>query len=181
MPAQSNVLVTRPLTDAELLAQGWTSEQMCYDTRNLLHYFRLMPDRRFLFGMRGGLFSGQRAEAKAHKALHKDFKRLFPEWADIEIQAMWSGLVALAKSKMPFVGPFEAQDRVYVSACYHGNGVAMGSYCGHLAARMVLGDDHRPEVLRQPLRRFPLGSARRALMPPLYIALELQDRLARRV
>ena len=56
MPTQSAVLVTRPLSDAEVAAQGWSSDQMTYDTRNLLHYFRLMPDRRFLFGMRGGLF-----------------------------------------------------------------------------------------------------------------------------
>ena len=41
----------------ELKAQGWTSDQMAYDTRKLLHYFRLLPDRRFLFGMRGGLFA----------------------------------------------------------------------------------------------------------------------------
>ena len=181
MPTQSNVLVTRPLTDAELRAQGWKSEQMCYDTRNLLHYFRLMPDRRFLFGMRGGLFSGHWAEAQARKALCRDFKRMFPEWANVEIQAMWSGLVALAKGKMPFVGPVDEQNRIYVSACYHGNGVAMGSFCGCLAAQMVLGDDQRPEVIRQPLQRFPLGLARRALMPPLYLALGLQDRLARRV
>ena len=37
MPTQSAVLVTRPLTDAELDAQGWTSDQMAYDTRHLLH------------------------------------------------------------------------------------------------------------------------------------------------
>ena len=39
MPAQSSVLVTRPLSDTELQAQGWTTDQMCYDTRHLLHYF----------------------------------------------------------------------------------------------------------------------------------------------
>lgn len=54
LPAQSNVIVTRPLTYAELEAQGWTTRQMCYDDRFFLHYFRLMPDNRMLFGMRGG-------------------------------------------------------------------------------------------------------------------------------
>jgi glycine/D-amino acid oxidase-like deaminating enzyme len=37
MPTQSAVLVTRPLSDTELAAQGWTSNQMAYDTRKLLH------------------------------------------------------------------------------------------------------------------------------------------------
>ena len=65
LPAQSNVLVTRPLAAAELDAAGWTSRQMAYDTRQLLHYFRLMPDNRFLFGMRGGLLAAARAPTPA--------------------------------------------------------------------------------------------------------------------
>ena len=61
MPTQSSVIVTRPLTEAELAAQGWTSHQASYDTRHLLHYFRLMPDSRMLFGVRGGLLSLEEA------------------------------------------------------------------------------------------------------------------------
>ncbi|MEE4189800.1 MAG: FAD-binding oxidoreductase, partial [Roseobacter sp.] len=38
MPGQSTVLVTRPIRQDELEAQGWTTAQMSYDTRNLLHY-----------------------------------------------------------------------------------------------------------------------------------------------
>jgi glycine/D-amino acid oxidase-like deaminating enzyme len=48
MPALSNIIVTRPLSEAERNEQGWTSRLMAYDTRNLLHYFRLLPDGRFL-------------------------------------------------------------------------------------------------------------------------------------
>src|SRR5690606_25782292 len=54
MPVLSNILVTRPLLADEKAGQGWTSNTMCFDTRNLLHYFRLLPDGRFLFGGRGG-------------------------------------------------------------------------------------------------------------------------------
>ena len=53
LPVQSSVIVTRPITDQEQTAQGWTSAQMAYDSRFLLHYFRMMPNNRFLFGMRG--------------------------------------------------------------------------------------------------------------------------------
>lgn len=78
LPSQSNVLVTRPLTSADIQAQGWHSDQMAYDTRNLLHYLRLMPDRRFLFGMRGGLISPPAAEASARRRNRRDFERMFP-------------------------------------------------------------------------------------------------------
>lgn len=177
MPAQSNVLVTRPLTAAERAAQGWQSRQMCYDTRNLLHYFRLMPDDRFLFGMRGGLFSGSRAEARARQRLRHHFATMFPAWADVAVESAWSGLVALARGQMPFVGQVPGQTHVYASLCYHGNGVAMGSFCGHLLGRLMLGDDERPTVLKQPLKRFPFGRARRVLMPPLYAGLAIADRI----
>ena len=68
MPAQSSVMVTRPLTQDEQEAQGWTSDQMAYDTRRLLHYFRKLPNGRFLFGMRGGLRSTRRSETANRRA-----------------------------------------------------------------------------------------------------------------
>lgn len=175
LPTQSNVLVTRPLSDNELAAQGWTSDQMAYDTRGLLHYFRLMPDRRFLFGMRGGMNSSPRAEARARQNTRRDFERMFPAWSHVESPHMWSGMVCIAQRGMPFVGQVPDHPGLWLGMCYHGNGVAMGSYCGALLAKHCLGTPDGPEVLNKPLRRFPLGRARRLLMPPAYVALMLRD------
>lgn len=177
MPCQSTVLVTRPLSIPELAAQGWTTEQMSYDTRNLLHYFRLMPDRRFLFGMRGGLRSSPGAEAAARARTRIHFERMFPEWAGIETTHTWSGFVALARRKVPFIGPVPDMPNVWAALCYHGNGVAMGSYAGRLLAERLLGQDAGtcPEVMALPLLRFPMGRWRRLLMPPLYSYLKLKD------
>jgi len=178
IPAQSTVLVTRPLTDAELAAQGWTSDQMAYDTRNLLHYFRLMPDRRFLFGMRGGLTSTPRAEAAARARTRADFEAMFPAWRGVESAHMWSGMVCLARNRVPFAGPVPGEPGLFAGLAYHGNGVAMGSYAGRLLADLAQGrapDLPYPEPMRHPMRRFPLGRARRLLMPPLYAALALGD------
>ncbi|MHA6264175.1 NAD(P)/FAD-dependent oxidoreductase [Arenibacterium sp. CAU 1754] len=176
MPAQSNVMVTRPLSDAELQAQGWTSGQMAYDTRGLLHYFRLMPDRRFLFGMRGGLLSSPAAEARARAATRRDFDRLFPAWRHVEAPHMWSGMVCLSRNRVPFAGPVTGQPGVFAGMAYHGNGVAMGSFTGRLLADLVQGQDTVPRVMRQPPGRFPFGRARRIVMPPFYIARALGDR-----
>ena len=77
LPTQSNVIVTRPLTEAELAAQGWTTRQMCYDDRFFLHYFRLMPDNRMLFGMRGGLFSSARFDTRMHRTIRRHFEAMF--------------------------------------------------------------------------------------------------------
>lgn len=175
IPAQSNVLVTRPLTDAELEAQGWTSDQASYDTRNLLHYFRLMPDRRFLFGMRGGLMSSPAAEAKARQRNRSDFEAMFPAWKQVEATHAWSGMVCLARLRTPFVGPVPGQPGLFAGMAYHGNGVAMGSYSGMMLAELAQGRSRVPRVMQTPLARFPLGPFRRILLPPFYLARSLAD------
>ena len=178
LPTQSNVLVTRPLSDAELQAQGWFTDQMSYDTRNMVHYFRLMPDRRFLFGMRGTIQSSPQAERRARANTRRHFERMFPNWSHVEASHTWSGMVCLAFNKVPYVGAVPEQPGMWVAMCYHGNGVAMGSYSGRLVAEMAANGQSVdcPSVMEHPMRRFPLGSARRALVPPLYASLMWQDR-----
>ncbi len=179
MPAQSTVLVTRPLTQTELDAQGWTSDQMAYDSRNLLHYFRLMPDRRFLFGLRGGLFSSPSAEGRARRAARKDFERMFPFWSHVESEHSWSGMVCLTSKALPYCGPIPGNSGLWTAFAYHGNGVAMGSFLGHRLGQLMSGQtagDDIPEPVCSDTPRWPLGRFRRAIMPPIYWALALADR-----
>lgn len=178
LPVQSSIIVTRPITESEQARQGWTSLQMCYDSRNLLHYFRLMPDGRFLFGMRGGLRATARAEVALSRKIRVDFQRLFPEWHDVEITHEWSGLLCLMRSLTPFAGPVPDQPGLYAAMGYHGNGVAMGSYLGARLADTVLGRPQRgpfPAFLANPPDRFPLGPVRRLLLAPAYAAAAMLD------
>ncbi|MEL6464892.1 MAG: FAD-binding oxidoreductase [Pseudomonadota bacterium] len=179
MPAQSTVIVTRPLENDDLAAQGWTSGQMAYDTRRLLHYFRLLPDRRFLFGMRGGLRSGVAAERAARAAVERDFRAMFRAWSEVEVTHAWSGLVCLSRDFVPFVGAVPDMPGVFAGFAYHGNGVAMGTHAGAVLADLVSGErpDNYPSVMSQPAGRFPLGSVRRLLMPAIYSAFRLRDAL----
>ncbi|GGX38500.1 hypothetical protein GCM10007385_01680 [Tateyamaria omphalii] len=179
MPAQSTVIVTRPLTAAELQDQGWSSDQMCYDTRHLLHYFRLMPDRRFLFGMRGGLLSGPKAEKAARSKVVRDFRSMFPTWSHVDVTHAWSGLVCLSRDRVPYVGPVPGMPGVLTGFAYHGNGVAMGTYTGYALAALASGQepDRYPSVMSNAASRFPLGRFRRLLMPPVYAGFGLNDAL----
>ena len=176
MPAQSSVLVTRELTDTEI-ASSWSSDQAAYDSRTLLHYFRLMPNRRFLFGMRGGLMSSKSAETRNKRKIRADFEAMFPAWAEVETPFYWSGMVCLSTGLTPFAGPIPEMPGAYAGFAYHGNGVAMGSYTGALLADQVLGARklQTPKLILQPPKRFPLGPARRALMYGLYAGAALKD------
>lgn len=176
-PAQSSVIVTQPLSDTDLAAQGWTSDQMAYDSRDLLHYFRLMPDKRFLFGMRGGLATSKRVHNNIKAAIRKDFESIFPNWAHVKTPWYWSGFVCYAPDLTPFTGEIPGSSGIYSSYAYHGNGVAMGSYCGALLAEKITGRStlRFPEVIATPSYRPPGGRFRRLAMYPAYLGYRLRD------
>ncbi|MEQ9692688.1 FAD-dependent oxidoreductase [Shimia sp. SDUM112013] len=177
IPAQSSVIVTRPLTEQERAAQGWHSSQMAYDTRNLLHYFRLMPDGRFLFGMRGGLSTGPKVHKKIRNTVRREFDRMFSEWKDVETPYFWSGFVCFNAKLLPFAGEIPTAPGLYAAFAYHGNGVAMGSYCGALVADKILGRRQLryPRAIEQPPPKFPGGRFRRLGMWPAYLLYALSD------
>jgi glycine/D-amino acid oxidase-like deaminating enzyme len=167
MPALSSIVVTRPLTEAERTAQGWTSNLMAYDSRKLLHYFRLLPNNRFLFGGRGGTDASDAGGEAYRSVLVSAFHGLFPEWRNVGITHYWRGFVCLTYDLVPYVGPLDERNTVWTSIAYHGNGVAMASWCGRAIARLVTKRAARKDlsdVLTRRLVRFPLPAFR-----PLYL------------
>ncbi len=180
LPAQSSVIVTRPLSEDEQREAGWWSAQMAYDTRFLLHYFRLLPDGRFLFGTRGGVSASPAALAGSARRARRDFERMFPAWATVETPYCWSGLVCLTATLTPFVGPVDDSGRVFAAFGYHGNGLALSRKAGRAVADLATGHaaaDALPAPMRGPLRRFPLAPARRLGLRAAYAAYGLHDLL----
>ena len=180
MPVQSSVLVTERLSSEKRSAMGWTTDQMCYDTRQLLHYFRMLPDGRFLFGMRGGLGASPKSEANARAKAARNFRAMFPAWSGVAITHSWSGMVCFAPTLQPVVGAIKEDPTVLVGYAFHGNGVAMGTFTGRLLAALATGTvpDLYPKCLHPTRQRFPLGRLRRALMLPIYAGYRLQDALS---
>ncbi|SLN71287.1 Gamma-glutamylputrescine oxidoreductase [Roseovarius gaetbuli] len=171
LPTQSNVIVTRPLNDEEISTQGWSNHQMCYDDRFFLHYFRLMPDKRMLFGMRGGLFSSANFDKRMHRTIRRHFEAMFPAWRHVESAHSWNGLLSLAPDLTPYAGPIPDMPGAFTAMSFHGNGVAMGSYAGALLADLVQGKapEHLyPKIMQAAPRRWPLGRLRRAMLWPPY-------------
>ncbi len=178
MPALSNIIVTRPLTDAEMNAQGWTQTTLAYDSRNLLHYFRLLPNKRFLFGGRGGTDSSAAAADGYRAYLTSTFNRLFPAWAKAEITHFWRGFVSLTYDLVPFVGALDEKKSVWTAIAYHGNGVAMASWSGRQVARMLLDPgvkEKTPAVLTRRLARYPLPAFRPLYLTGAYLWFGWQD------
>lgn len=179
LPALSSIVVTRPISEAEQKAQGWTNTTPVYDIRYLLHYFRLLPDGRMMFGGRGGL-SAEPGKLRAQQdRIEADFRAYYPDWRHVEVTHRWSGLLCLAQDLVPHVGSWDDQPGVYFAMCYHGNGVAMGTWSGRAAARaMVGGVDERPNFIRRPPPRFPLAFLRPLYLRGAYVAYGIRDSLS---
>ena len=178
MPALSSVIVTRPLTEEERRAQGWTSSLMAFDSRTLLHYFRLLPNGRFLFGGRGGTDASDAGGERFRAVLTNAFHVLFPAWRDVDITHYWRGFVCLSFDRVPYIGALDENNTVWTAIAYHGNGVAMGSWSGRAVARLAVKKTAReelPPVLTRRLSRFPLPAFRPLYLKGAYLWYGWQD------
>ena len=179
LPVLSNIIATRPLTPAEQAAQGWTSTRAVCDSRALLHYFRLLPDGRFLFGGRGGLGDAPADRAAFRRRLTADFHRGFPAWREVEITHFWRGLVDLSADRVPHCAPLDGDASVLTGCAYHGSGVSMGSEIGAGLAALAAGarSPALPDFMRRPPPRFPLAALRPAYLAAAIAGYALADRL----
>ncbi len=169
LPAVSSILVTRPITPDEQAAQGWSTHHMTYDTRTLLHYFRLLPDGRMMFGGRGATSGDLEKQSAFFPELRRQFDEIFPEWANIETDYQWSGFIGLNRKKALFIGPIETDQTAWASLAYHGSGVAMASWAGKTLAELILGQknlDQLPRLYTDPTHKFPFDFLR-----PQYLKL----------
>jgi glycine/D-amino acid oxidase-like deaminating enzyme len=177
LPALSNIIVTRPLSDAERARLNWSTTLPISDSRNLLFYYRLLPDHRILFGARGGI-EDTPASRDAHKAwLRRRLADMFPSLADIEVTHFWNGWVCVPFDKSPHVNSVE-DGSLHYALGYVGTGVALATYCGLLLAHRLAGDNSlRPSpLLARPLPRFPFPALRRVYQRAMYALFEMQDR-----
>lgn len=172
LPVISHIMVTDPCPQGD-----WQGTQMAYDSRNMLHYWRRLPDGRMLFGMRGAANDGPAARGAMKAAVRAHFDAMFPDYAGVPTAFHWAGLVCMSRGLLPYVGPME-QEGAWTALAYHGNGVSMGTWCGRQVAGMAMGREYGglPDGFRGPLRRFPAAPFRRLALPAAFRWYGWQDR-----
>jgi glycine/D-amino acid oxidase-like deaminating enzyme len=164
LPALSNIVTTRPLTEDELAAQKWRTDNPICNTRQLLFYYRLLPDRSFLFGARGDT-TGRPGDGEKMKAwMVRRLGEVFPYWRDVPISHFWRGLVCFTRDLTPAVGRLEDDPGVWYAYGYHANGVNTAPWTGRALARLIAGRDSErpvlPAVMAGPAPRFPFAALR---------------------
>jgi glycine/D-amino acid oxidase-like deaminating enzyme len=155
MPIGSYVIATEPLTDAiarELSPRG----RMMYDSWHFLHYFRLTPDRRLLFGGRARFVPETASTVRSSAAvLRASMVRLFPQLRDVRVDYAWGGTLDFPFDQMPHAGQI---DGCHHALGYAGHGVALATYLGTRMGEALgaSGVDDIP-FARLPFPGAPLG------------------------
>jgi glycine/D-amino acid oxidase-like deaminating enzyme len=142
-PAFTYMIATEPLTDEQLAPIGWHERQGIEDARNLIHYYRLTPDRRISMGGGPvGLTYGGRLDAdtneRAWQHLESHLRWLWPHLGDVAITHRWGGPFSVTLDLTPalgFVG--DRRDAVYGLGCI-GHGVSMSYLNGVVLAELLL-------------------------------------------
>ncbi len=178
LPALSNIIVTRPLTAAELAAQSWHTDCPLINARKLLFYYRKLPDDRILFGARGDLSGTPADGARMRDWMVRRFGEVFPAWRDVEVEHFWRGFVCMSRSLAPSLGRLADDASVFYGFGYHANGVNTAPWAGRQLAAMVAGKSGEadlPAAMRGLPPRFPFPGLRRAYLAAAYRWYALRD------
>ena len=145
VPAFTYMVATAPLTEEQLAPIGWTAGQGIEDARNLIHYYRLTPDRRIVLGggpvgltTNGDLDRDVDEEAWRH--LEHYLRWLWPHLQDVAITHRWGGPFSVTLDLTPALG-YVGGDRgaVYALGCI-GHGVSMSYLNGEVLTDLLLAD-----------------------------------------
>ncbi|MTH99068.1 FAD-binding oxidoreductase [Roseibium sp. RKSG952] len=172
IPIGSYVIATEEL-DQALVDRLFPTDRILSDTRKLVYYYRLSPDRkRLLFGGRVSL--NETDPAKSAIRLHQDMTALFPELKRARISHSWMGFVGYTFDTLAHCGEDKG---LFHAMGYCGSGVGMASYLGMRMGRKAAGLETEPSAFEQitfPTR--PLYTGNPWFLAPSVLVFRLRDR-----
>ena len=139
LPVISNIIITRPLTNEEIKSHNFVTKNPVLNIRNLLFYYRLLKDNRFLFGARGDLIGSDKSSLNKSQNMEQQMKKVFPNWNNVNIEFYWRGLVAVTTKFSPSIGKIE-DDEIYYSFGYQANGVNTAPWSGNQLAKLIVSN-----------------------------------------
>ncbi len=142
VPAFTHMVVTEPLTTAQLEPMGWVNRQGIEDARNLVHYFRLTIDNRIAMGgsdvsLAYGASMEHDQNPRTFADLERDTLWLFPHLKGIKITHRWGGPVSVPLQMAPAIGFLGDERAIYSLGCV-GHGVSMTHLNGRTLADLAL-------------------------------------------
>jgi glycine/D-amino acid oxidase-like deaminating enzyme len=144
----SDSIATEPIP-ARLTALRLTGGEGITDSRLRLHYYRVTPDQRLLFGGGGGgIALGGRIGPEFdgnptwQRATHAAMLRFFPSLAEVRITHHWAGPIDRSPDALPLLGTLPSHPHISYGVGWSGNGVGPSVLGGRILAGLALGLDN---------------------------------------
>jgi glycine/D-amino acid oxidase-like deaminating enzyme len=161
VPVYDHVLVTEPLSAAQLASVGWAGRQGVGDAANRFHYYRLTRDSRILWGGYDATYHyGSRIAPEleqrdaTHERLAEHFFTTFPQLAGLAFTHRWGGVIDTCTRFSAFYGTAYAGRAAYALG-YTGLGVAASRFGAQVLLDHLDGADTERTRLRM-VRERPL-------------------------
>jgi glycine/D-amino acid oxidase-like deaminating enzyme len=164
VPVYDYVLMTEPLSDAQLASIGWSNRQGLGDLANQFHYSRLTADNRILWGgydaiyPAGGRVRGSHEERPAtFTALASHFLAAFPQLEGLTFSHRWAGAIDTSTQFVAFHG-LASRGRVAYAAGFTGLGVGATRFAAEVMLDRLSGlatERTRLEMVRRKPLPFP--------------------------
>lgn len=143
-PAFTHIVLTEPLTDAQIESIGWGCRAGVEDARDLIHYYRLTADNRIAMGG-GDVSLGYGADLdkdlnkKVFQHLESHITEVFPQLKGVGITHRWGGPVSITLDMVPVVGYLGQDQKALFSLGCIGHGVSMTTTNGRAIAELICG------------------------------------------
>jgi glycine/D-amino acid oxidase-like deaminating enzyme len=145
VPVGSYIIATEELPP-DLAATLSPKNRSIADTRRVLTYYRMSPDKkRLIFGGRAKF--GHTDPVETAPILYQFMTDRYPQLKGVKITHAWTGNVAFTLDEMPHMGKFG--NLHYALGC-NGSGIAMMTYLGQQTARKVAGKSNRVCAFDRP-------------------------------
>jgi glycine/D-amino acid oxidase-like deaminating enzyme len=145
VPVGSYIIATEELPP-DLAVSLSPKNRSIADTRRVLTYYRMSPDKkRLIFGGRAKF--GHTDPVDTAPILYQFMMDRYPQLKGVTITHAWTGNVAFTMDEMPHMGKFDSLH--YALGC-NGSGIAMMTYLGQQTARKVAGKSNRVCAFDRP-------------------------------
>ncbi len=118
-----------------------------HDNRRAGNYFRILPDKRLLWG-RDIRSIGTLSCNEIVKGAKKDLKKIFPtagiNFDNLIFDYAWSGNLGYSSNLMPFI--FKTGDNLFFMTGFGGHGMNTAPAAAILIKDAILGEDHKLEI-----------------------------------
>ena len=188
LPVYDHVLMTEPLSAAQLAAVGWEGREGLTDAGNQFHYYRRTLDDRVLFGGYDanyhfpGRIDPRLEQSESHDLLARHFFEIFPQLEGLRFTHRWAGVIDTTSRFTPVFGT-ALGGRLSYAVGYTGLGVASTRFGARVALDLVDGRDTevtRLGMVRRKPMPFPPEPIRYAAVRATRASLAAEDRTGRR-